>query len=654
MKKQLSVTCAFGVTCLFLLSALVSCSVDERYDTTKKIDATIGVGKGLALPLGSTQKFCIEELIDTAGNDFLEIDEFGNIVISAGDSFVSDSFKIDETSLNFTIKEDIRPYDFKTELQSADNIPADFPINKYPYIVSDTIDFQVELDITEDDLPKEVKRLTKLTFREPVEMSLFVSIYSKSSYSHNLLKTTQKLQLQGDFEQNKENFEIDLPDFLVFDEDTRFEDGVLKLEGWAVYDEKYDALCYNRVFNVVAIDFTKTEKGYLEIEDGAVNFNEIIRAHGLVVSDIVEFDLRNLKNINGVEIKSKLEVGELKLATVEGLFEPEIDPVTEIVELNISDIDFLKNAYIDVTDPRLALTFNNGLDATILADATIIGYDENYAEIENSRIDVNLEVQPAAVTNILVDRYGKEHPGWTNCVVPNLNELIKNIPDKLSVDLNVRLDETKTQRITLGEELSIGGSYELQLPLAFDSLGIEYTYSMENVLGGGVEEESGGVNDSTMPDYSYYGYSDSGVYDDDYYYEDAESADEKEIADIVKEIRGVSLSFKVLNTIPVGLKPSISVYDKEGNPLDALISIEGEIKRGGELRLDDYGYIGEPVVSDVKVSLSAKSGLLDQLYRVDIKLVGTGKGVINAREYIQLTDIVFRIDDYIVLDLNNN
>ena len=116
----------------------------------------------------------------------------------------------------------------------------------------------------------------------------------------------------------------------------------------------------------------------------------------------------------------------------------------------------------------------------------------------------------------------------------------------------------------------------------------------------------------------------------------------------------MSLSFKVLNTIPVGLKPSISVYDKEGNPLDALISIEGEIKRGGELRLDDYGYIGEPVVSDVKVSLSAKSGLLDQLYRVDIKLVGTGKGVINAREYIQLTDIVFRIDDYIVLDLNNN
>ena len=48
------------------------------------------------------------------------------------------------------------------------------------------------------------------------------------------------------------------------------------------------------------------------------------------------------------------------------------------------------------------------------------------------------------------------------------------------------------------------------------------------------EEESGGVNDSTMPDYSYYGYSDSGVYDDDYYYEDAESADEKDIADIVK------------------------------------------------------------------------------------------------------------------------
>ena len=120
---------------------------------------------------------------------------------------------------------------------------------------------------------------------------------------------------------------------------------------------------------------------------------------------------------------------------------------------------------------------------------------------------------------------------------------------------------------------------------------------------------------------------------------------------MVKEIRGVSLSFTVLNTIPVGLKPEIFIYDENGNPVDATLSIDGEIKRGNEVLMD--GVVGEPVASEIKVKISSTNALLKDLYRIDIKLVGTGKGAINANEYIQLTGIALNIDDYVVLDLNS-
>lgn len=648
MKKQLFTACTSIVTCIFLFLALVSCSVDDRYDMSKDIDATIGVGKGLALPIGSTQKFFISDFIDTDEVELLSVDDVGNIVISTGDSFVSESFKIDETSFDFTIKEDIRSYDFKTRLLK-DDLPDNMPLGTWPYVVYDTIDFSMELNITEDELPKEITRLTKLTFKEPVKLSLFVTIYGKTQSSKELFETTGLLNLEGD--EGKAFFEIDLPDFLVFDKNTRFEDGILKLDGQSIYDKDKEAFCYERVFYVDSIDFTRTEKGYLEITDGVIDFNEVVSAHGIVKSDIVYFDLNNLTNIYDVEIKSELLVSELKLETVEGRFEPEIEPVSESIELDLGeDLDFLKNAYIDLSDPRLALTFDNGIDATILADASFAGYDEYGNLIPETQIDVNLEIQPSAVTNILIDRYGNEKPGWTNYPVPNLNELLKNIPDRIDVDFNVSLHPEKYSRVTLGQEMTVGGSYEVQVPLAFDALEIEYTHSIEDVLGT-ESDESDNAGDTSTDSYD--------TASDDYYYNDGEYAEggaeqeDTDISDVIKEIRGASISFTVLNTIPLGLEPVISLYDKNGNLFnDITFVLEGEIKQGNEVLLD--GVIGEPVESKIKVGFSTQNGTLDNLYRIDIKLIGKGKGAINVNEYIQLTDISLSIDDYIVLDLNDS
>ena len=694
MKKQLFGTCSLWATCVFLLSVAVSCTVDERYGQSSNLDATIGVGKGLSFPFGSTPKFFISELLDTAEVDVLTIDEAGNIIISNGGSFTSEKFKIDDITLSLTNAEDYRFYDFKVEAQS--DVPEIPGVDvKIPYIVYDTINTEIELNINQDDLPKEVTRLAKITFKKPVPVVFSLEMSSKLQTSQNLLKTVDKFKFEGndldaaEDDYSQKFFEVDLPDCLVLNEglmnDELFynKDGELVLNGVARYNTAKDAICYETCFYLDSLDLTRTEEGYVEIVDGKIDISEMVRLRGMIISDPVEFDAKDITSVNSIDLKSTLSIGEMQLAAVEGCFEPGIEPVSEYVNLNLgSELEFLKNAYIDITDPRLALTFNNGTGVNILADASLVAYNEYFDELENTRVDINIAAQANAVTQILIDRYGRQVPGWTNCVAPNLNELIKVIPDNVGVDLNICLDSTKFSRIALGEEMEIGGSYELQVPLAFDSLGITYTYSMTDVFGSNSVEESEGSdglegnekpdepNDSEGQDgygdaYENGGYdaaysdsyydSNDGYYDDKYdesngTHGDEAEEDDNEMLEVVKEIRGVSLSFTVLNTIPVGLKPEIFIYDEDGNPVDALLSIEGEIKRGNEVLMD--GVIGEPVASDIKVKISSSSALLNDLYRIDIKLVGTGKGAINANEYIQLTGIALNIDDYIVLDLN--
>ena len=640
MKKQLNPACAIVVTCVFLLSTLASCTVDDRYSMSNKVDATIGIGKGLTLPFGSTTKNYISDLLDVSESEFMSTDAVGNIVVSSGSSFASESFKIDEMSLEVKDVSDTRYYNFNAVIQEGfENLP----INKWPYIVHETIDITTDLNITEEELPKEVTRLTKLVFKEPVPMSVYVTILSKNDDSQELLRQTEVLYLGGQHKSGK--FELDLPDYLVFAPhlNADFIDGVLKFDGEAVYDEKKDALCYEDVFYVESIDFTKTETGYFEIQDGRIDLKETIRAYGIVESAIVYLGLNNLSNINDVEINTLLQIGEINISTVEGRFEPEIDPISEVVDLNIGNVEYLKDAYIDVNNPRLELTVDNCIDATILANARIVGKYENDPE-KNTRMEFDITVQPEATTKILVDRYGTPYDGWTNCVVPNLNELIKNIPDKVGVDLSVGVDNSKDSRITLGEEIVFAGSYNLVLPLIFDDLRIEYSYSIEDVLGNNSDE----AEDDYDYGYGFGGYEDEGYHDENYDSEDSESFDT-----MIKEIRGLSLSFNVLNTIPLGIKPEILMYKKNGELLtDVALSVEGEIKPGNYVGVD--GAIGEPVSSFVKFKLSARPGLLDELYRIDIKLVATGKGAFNVNEYIQLTDIAVKLDDYIVLDLNEN
>ena len=611
MKKQLNPACTIVVTCVFLLSTLVSCTVDENYDLSKGVDATIGVGKGLSFPIGSSKKIELSEFLNTEDIEFLKTDEAGNYAFSSTGSFSSGNFRLEETELNFDFGEYREEIDM--ELTPADDGGSPLFPGKFPYLINRKIEHHVDLNLEQDNLPKEVKRVRKITFAEPVELDVVLDIRGADDNSHGMLEEVRELLFDG--------IRVKFPEYIDLGDDQPVDNGELVLLGSAVYNEDTKTLQYKDTVNVESIDFSKTDKGYFEVVGGAIDLSERVEINGNVRSaDIVYFSLDNMTHINNVIIESNFNLSEIKLASVEGLFEPEIDEISESLDLGFGeDMDFLKNAYIDFTNPYIKLTIDNSTGANVYADASIVGYDNESGEMDNTRMEFNLSAEANAKTKILITRRDSLVDGWENKVLPNLNELLKTIPDKINVNIRAGVASDVYSVLNFGEDMAFNGEYEVNLPLAFDDMRLEYTYTIE---------EPFGKNDTENA------------------YEDV-SADENTI---IKEIRGVSLSMNVKNSIPIGFAPSIIMYNKNGELMDLdNIGIEGEIKAGaGNL-------VGaEPVTSSLKFKIASYNENLDDVYRIDVKLVGTGRGVLNKYESIQFTDIALNIEDYIVLDLNEN
>lgn len=600
-----------------LLSAIFSlaaCSVDDKYDMSKDIDMTVGVGSGISLPIGSTEKIMITELIDTADTDVLEIDATGDYAIRKSGTFDAVDFEINDVDIDIDFEAETTHYDFNLD-NLSDNI-EDLPFwvqeeikkQRYPYVVKNDVDYTTTFDITQE-VPEEMKKLRSMTFKNDVNLEVDLKIFSADHRSDDLLELTGALHLKADGEKG---FVIEVPDYIVFAEEEGVKDGKLVLAGDAVYDKNTSTIEYRKSFKIVGLDFSHLADGALAVNEGKISIHHDFDAWGYVVSDTVFFGYDNITHIQSVDVACEINLGTMSIESVEGIFSPEIDPITEVVDLELGeDLDFLNEAYLDFNNPRIYINnFNNPVAAAILADASFVGLDDNGAVIAGSKVDASIKLAPSKVSNIVIDRYGYAPAGYTNIMVPSLNNLIKRIPETVDVKVDARMDETLFSSVTLGETLTIAGDYEISVPLAFDSLKLEYVEEVEDVLG-----------------------------------EDA-----SDITDYVTDIKSVTLTFDVYNTIPAEFNPSIVAYDEKGALLGKVKAVvTGVIAKGNGTVA---GVVGEPVKSEVKVVLSALDGQLEDLYKLDIKFAGTGSGVFNANEYIQLKDIKITIDENVNVDLN--
>ena len=255
MKKSHSLSKIISPALFLLLFAATAC-VDDKYDLSKEVDMTVGVGGGVSLPLGSTEKIMLTELIDTVETDIVKLDNEGNYSIFKEGSFKPEYFQIDNLDISIDAASENKHYDFNLNNLSEDyhNLPIwvqqEIQKKKYPYIVHHKVDHRTAFDV-EQSVPQEMVRLRALNFRNDVTMAVNVKIYSKNHQSDDMLEIVDRLRLNSEV---GEGFLLNVPEYIVF-EDKSIVDGHLFLDGEAVYNSSTNSLDYNCEYNIEGLDF---------------------------------------------------------------------------------------------------------------------------------------------------------------------------------------------------------------------------------------------------------------------------------------------------------------------------------------------------------------------------------------------------------------
>ena len=595
------------------VSFLAACGPDESCDLKKDVDLTISIGKDLAFPVGSTGKIMLSELIDTSGTDLLEIDSVtGDYSIVKGGSFSPVKFSVGTLKFSVASASESKHHDFElVDLSALENLPSwvieEMKNSKYPFVTKENIEYKTTFDVN-PEVPSEIKKLRHLVLADSVKLELELKIFSENHQSDDILELTGNINFGSD---NADGLVFQLPEYLVFTESSNVDGGKLVLDGSAKYDASRKALYYKKELFIEAVDFSHLPDGYLPVNDGVINVHDELTASGYIVSDTIMLGFNNVTHIQSVDIECNINMGRFEVNEIEGVFDPELELMSESVDLDLgTELDFLRNAYFDFHDPRIFFTLNNPVEATVFANAGFVSLDGNGQAMDGSAVNVDLAFRGNTVNKFFINRHGAVAEGYTTVTVPELNNIMKRIPEKIDVALTATVED-KFSRLALGRNYEIAGEYAVVLPMVFDSLNVVYTESIEDIM-----DESDGSGNL--------------------------------LADYLGDVEALTLSFDLLNTVPFGLVPEVKPYDSEGNLLETVkLEIEGSIEKGNGV-VD--GVVTEPVVSHIAVKLSATE--LDRLDRVDVSLTGFGSGAFNANEYIQLSNIVLSIDEPVSVKMN--
>lgn len=611
--------------------AVVSCSVDNAYDLSKDIDMTVAVGDGISIPLGSTDAIMLTEMIDPAKSDVISVSEEGFYVIEKHGTFDAVDFDIekvqdlhidayvDEQCYNMDLKELYDSYDEAVQaIRNNPLLPEELKkqfideLNAHKVAVSldEHIDKNdVEFDFIRDGLPKELNKLYRVEFDEPVRMHLQVDVKCETDKALFELLDSLELSTVG---LGEEYFYVKAPEYIEFVDNEDVDGNKLYLKGAVRANASRDLFTMSWDFYIRALDF---KDGY-DIVNGSLSLVDKLEINGAVKSNIVMVEAGDIaggcRTFEDVVFAPSITIDNFDIKTVEANVNVDIDDIEENVDLDLGDdLEFLyeEGTVLDFANPQLVVNVNNGADVSVVSDVVMRGYDENGNAIEGAEATAVFEINPSSANRFFITNKGEVKEGCVS-VVSDLSSLFRKLPHTIGFEMKSKNLASELVHIDLGNSMSVSGDYEVNIPLEFNEVALTYTETIEDVLGD----------------------------------------DASEVTDYVKNVELVTMDFEVLNTVPAGFTPAVVAKDAEGRVLKNItVTVEGGIAAGNGM---DGGKVTEPVKSSFKVLFSAKNDELGNLNTIDLKLSGVGSGALNTNEYIKIEKMSVTIAKPLEIDLN--
>ena len=507
--------------------------------------------------------------------------------------------------------------------------------------VSSDVDTSADFDVHEEDMPKEVKMVKEVYL------------------AHGALA---ELRLKVDFRELPKDIKkgismapmtIDLPKFIIFDDNPDIdENNVMTLRETFVPNAGND-FTYKKVVKVKGLDFTRIPEYADGLKIGDDHVLSIpkeyarVSVKGKVTTN--EGEEVNSKNFETFKVYPTLEISKLTIGRVIGKVDPEIDPVEELVDLDLDDdLNFLKNDgnELHIKNPIINIELKNTVGVPVNLDLHISGYKNGCSDpIEGSDVYANTEdprykdfrLYPAidgktVTTNILISRDtvkvqpSEKYQKFVNVVIPDLSNLLVHLPDLVKFELVPTVDQTVEHDVDItptpnlivnGKEtarFTISGDYDVTVPLVFEALDIDYTDSIDN------------LNDDLW-----------------------------DFLDIAISAE-LDVTAELFNQLPADLNLTATAVDRMGKELN---TIHTEIFVNGEKDavIPGVSVEGHPVKVPIKIELRAvdtdELKKLDKLrFNVKAKISQTKNGVpLKATQSVQFKDVKAYVKK-VNLDLN--
>lgn len=165
-----------------------------------------------------------------------------------------------------------------------------------------------------------------------------------------------------------------------------------------------------------------------------------------------------------------------------GTVKPDMN--VEPTEVELSNLpDFLQDddVKLDITNPIFSFKANNPLNTDIELDGIMTGYKDGKVTKSvkigsgNGGNQIILKPSGQDKQTISLTRIKTTLDGAANVVVPNLNDIIETIPDRISVKLNPAVKSDNYYTVGLGQDYILDSEYDIDVPLSFGS-GLQIVY----------------------------------------------------------------------------------------------------------------------------------------------------------------------------------
>lgn len=562
------------------------------------LDADKSIGHTVAL---KAQKLLVEQDVDPEEASIeivsdveISSDDPGDKVYvkASNDITLYDLNKLEDKILRDTVNGDfviersvVETGEKVTNFDDTTNISIGAPVDK-SLVYINRIDFQpaaMHMTLDFDDVPNGVDTLYFSQFI--INLPDYLRVYYK--YNPN------------DFRYDKRVSVRDSNDIVIngaLDHNELHNTGFI-VEGLVIKSMQFAERLYTQNDSIVLDDQNVFINGDVTVKNAKINDSEL---KDIVVTPRVSFD-------------------SIKVNTVHGLVDPEIERTTEEVALDMGDADFFKNDnnHLSLSDPKITIDLTNSVTVPMVLSLKLTSVDSKNEEIGSDSADIYLDPcglkQDSITTKLIIckkePRNADNEDGVKYVVMQNLSSIMERIPDKILFDLEPRADQKVEHHVDLTRALAMHGTYDVSIPLAFDSLYIEYSDTIKD-LG----ESLGDVAD----------------------YIDA--ADLHIVADVE-------------STIPLGVVMKAKGYDKNGNYLPNIEIDSCYIAAGSDT----------VTVSTMKLGMNVhkvgnKSGLsnLDYIVFTAACQSGSESSSIRKGQFLWLKKVRLEIPEGIKVDLTDD